>query len=257
MTDFKVVIPSRYASTRLPGKPLVDIHGRPMIEYVYRQAEKSGASDIVIATDDERVRQAAQGFGADVEMTRDDHASGTDRIAEVASSRHWADDSIIVNLQGDEPLIPPELIHDVAAALESHEQASVATLATPIHEQQDIFDPHVVKVVMDQSGYALYFSRAPIPWDRGCFSAEGCKEPPANEYYRHLGMYAYRGAMLQEFTRQEPCVLERAEQLEQLRVLWHGHAIHVSVIDQPPGHGIDTPGDLERVRAMLGARSGA
>ncbi|HED15437.1 MAG TPA: 3-deoxy-manno-octulosonate cytidylyltransferase [Gammaproteobacteria bacterium] len=252
MTDFKVVIPSRYDSSRLPGKPLVDIRGRTMIEHVYRQAEKSGASEIVIATDDHRVQQVAEAFGATVEMTHANHASGTDRIAEVVARRAWDKDTIIVNLQGDEPLIPPTLIHEVAAALQTHQQASVATLATPIHKKKDIFDPHIVKVVMNSAGYALYFSRAAIPWDRDCFSDQGNTEPPAHEYYRHLGLYAYRAAMLQKITSEQPCVLERAEQLEQLRVLWHGDAIHVTVIDEPPGHGIDTPEDLERVRAIIG-----
>lgn len=248
---FSVVIPARYASTRLPGKPLLDICGKPMVQHVYERAQASGAARVIIATDDQRVVDAARAFGADVCMTSPDHPTGSDRLAEVIDTLAIADDEVIVNLQGDEPLMPAALIHQVAAGLEGHGAASVATLCYRIQEVAELFDPHAVKVVLDQHGYALYFSRASIPWDRDAFSVTTEELPARSEHYRHIGLYAYRAGFIKEYVQWPQCTLEALESLEQLRVLWHGHRIHVGVAAEPPGHGVDTAGDLERVRGLL------
>lgn len=249
--DFKVVIPARYASSRLPGKPLLDIGGKPMIQRVYESACDSKASEVVIATDDQRIREAAEGFGAEVCMTAESHRSGTDRIAEVVRRMHWADDTIVVNLQGDEPTMPPALAFQVALDMETHERADITTLATPINEREAMFDPHIVKVVTDANGYALYFSRAPIPWHRDEFINTGSSLPTGVGFARHIGLYAYRAGYLERFVNWPPAPLEQAESLEQLRVLWHGGCIHVSQSKKEPGHGIDTADDLVRVRKLF------
>lgn len=250
--DFRVAIPARFASTRLPGKPLLAIAGRPMIEHVWRLAVASGAREVVIATDDERIRAAAEGFGASVVLTRAEHASGTDRLAEVAERCGWPDDAIVVNVQGDEPLLPPALVARTAAALADDAQAGIATLAAPL-AAHELFDPNAVKVVCAADGRALYFSRAPIPWDRDRF-ADGTREPdPALPYWRHIGLYAYRAGVLRAYPRLAPSPLERAESLEQLRALWHGIAIRVLFTDPAPPAGIDTPADLARVAAAFAA----
>jgi 3-deoxy-manno-octulosonate cytidylyltransferase (CMP-KDO synthetase) len=251
MTGFRVVIPARYASTRLPGKPLADIGGRPMIEHVWRRAVESGAEQVVVATDDARVEAAARRFGADVCLTRADHQSGTDRIAEVADRHAWPDAAIVVNLQGDEPTMPPALLRQVAGALAAHPAAAVATLATVIHDRAEVFDPNVVKVVTDRHGHALYFSRAPIPWHRGAFTGREGDLPSGVEFRRHLGIYAYRAGFLRRFVGWVPAAIEECEALEQLRALWQGERIHVSLASEVPGTGVDTPEDLERVRRML------
>jgi 3-deoxy-manno-octulosonate cytidylyltransferase (CMP-KDO synthetase) len=251
MTGFRVVIPARYASTRLPGKPLADIGGRPMIAHVWRRAVESGADQVVVATDDARVEAAARGFGAEVCVTRTDHQSGTDRIAEVADRYAWADDTIVVNLQGDEPTMPPILLRQVAGALALHHAATVATLATEIRGRDELFDPSVVKVVADRQGYALYFSRAPIPWHRDSFSDRTGALPAAGRFLRHLGIYAYRVGLLHRFVTWPPAEIEQCEALEQLRALWNGERIHVGLASQVPGGGVDTPADLERVRRLL------
>ncbi|MFZ5593177.1 MAG: 3-deoxy-manno-octulosonate cytidylyltransferase [Pseudomonadota bacterium] len=248
---FSVVIPARYASTRLPGKPLRDIAGKPMIRHVYERALQSGADEIVIATDDERIRRVAESFGVRVCMTAAHHPSGTDRLAEVARMRDYGGDQIIVNLQGDEPLMPPALIRQVAGNLHTNPQASVATLCERIHTAGELFDPHLVKVVMDSQGYALYFSRAAIPWDRDAFAATTGELPARSEHYRHIGLYAYRAGFLQEYVKWTPCVLEQTESLEQLRVMWHGYKIHVAEAVEPPGMGVDTEADLARVCRQL------
>jgi len=248
MTSFKVVIPARYASTRLPGKPLLDIAGKPMIQRVYEAACASGAEQVVIATDDERIEQAALGFGAEVCMTSTGHTSGTDRLAETSRKMAWADDEIIVNVQGDEPQIPTGLIKQVANGLADHPEAVIATLCSCIQSMQELQDPNVVKLVRDTQGFALYFSRAPIPWARDDFAANMDELPTTIDYLRHLGIYAYRAAYLQEYTRLPSCALEQAESLEQLRVLWHGARIFVDDAVVEPGHGVDTEEDLERVR---------
>jgi 3-deoxy-manno-octulosonate cytidylyltransferase (CMP-KDO synthetase) len=250
-TDFKVVIPARYASVRLPGKPLLEIAGRPMIEHVYRRACESEAGEVVIATDDQRIAQAAARFDARVCMTSDSHRSGTDRIAEVVDQLGWGKHTIVVNLQGDEPAMPPRLIDQVAADMAKHEAAGVTTLSAPIMQRKLLFDPHVVKVVTDSFGYALYFSRAPIPWHRDEFITEDRPLPAGTGFARHIGLYAYRAGYLKQFVNWQHAPLERAESLEQLRVLWHGGKIHVSQAIEEPGHGVDTQDDLKRVAAQL------
>ena len=248
---FAVIIPARYASTRLPGKPLLPLAGRPMIQHVYERALDSGADHVVIATDDERIREAAQSFAADVIMTSERHPSGTDRLAEVIDKRSFADDQIIVNLQGDEPLMPAALIRQVAENLQAHEQASVSTLCEPITTAADLFDPHVVKVVIDVNGMALMFSRAAVPWDRDAFSVTVEELPERSIHFRHIGLYAYRAGFVRRYVTWPPCALEQVESLEQLRVLWNGYGIHVAVATEAPGHGVDTENDLRRVEQLL------
>lgn len=251
--DFVVVIPARYASTRLPGKPLQDIAGKPMIQHVWEQARKSSASRVVVATDDARIVEACRGFGAEVLLTASTHNSGTDRLAEVASQLGLPGEAIVVNVQGDEPLIPPAIIDQVAANLAASPQAGIATLAEPIHDAAQLFNPNVVKVVSDASGLALTFSRAPLPWARDAFAA-GCDSLPAGvPFRRHIGIYAYRAGFLHDFVAWGPCWLEDAECLEQLRALWHGVRIHVADALETPPAGVDTAEDLQRVRQLLGA----
>jgi 3-deoxy-manno-octulosonate cytidylyltransferase (CMP-KDO synthetase) len=250
----KIVIPARYSSSRLPGKPLLDIGGKPMIEHVYLRALETGADadNVIIATDDARIEAVVKSFGGQVVMTAPDHPSGSDRLAEVATNFGWSDDVIVVNLQGDEPLMDPKLITLVADNLISNKELGLSTLATGIHSASDIYNPNVVKVVCDKNGRALYFSRAAIPWVRGAFDYQAEPQLPENiTVFRHLGMYAYRVGVLKALTAQPACALEEAESLEQLRALWLGIGIHVGQIDAAPGHGVDTAEDLERVRAEL------
>ncbi len=255
--EFKVVIPARYGASRLPGKPLRDLAGRPLIAHVHDRARESGA-EVVVATDDVRIRDACASFGATVCMTASDHASGTARIAEVVAQRGWDDAAIVVNLQGDEPLVPPALLRDVAGDLAAHPDADIATLATPLETGADLADPNVVKVVTDAAGYALYFSRAPVPWDRDRFAAGGpAAAGPGPAHRRHVGLYAYRAGFLRRYVTLAPSPLETLESLEQLRVLWHGGRIHVSTAAEVPGHGVDTEADLARVAAQLAARGGS
>ncbi len=250
MAGFRIVIPARYASTRLPGKPLLPIAGRPMIEHVHRRAQAAGAGQVVVATDDERIAGVARAFGAEVCMTRSDHPSGTDRIAEVAQQMGWADSDIVVNLQGDEPLMPVSLLHQVADDLAINPQADIATLATTLDGPEQVFDAHVVKVVTDRAGFALYFSRASIPWDRQHFHY-GKVPPHTAGLLRHLGLYAYRVGFLRDYQDMAPAPIEEAESLEQLRALWYGRRIHVAEADQCPPPGVDTAEDLARVEAVL------
>ncbi len=251
---FRVVIPARFGSSRLPGKPLRLIAGKPMIEHVYRRAEASGARNVIVATDDERVADTVKGFGGNVIMTFAGHLSGTDRLAEVAQTKGWPDSEIIVNLQGDEPLMDPALVRLVADDLYSHASAGIATLVTPIVQREDIFNPNIVKVVMSKAGLAIYFSRAPIPWVRGHYDEPDTSEPSdAMSAFRHLGIYAYRVGVLKRITSLPACAIEKAEALEQLRALWDGIDIKVSVIDKAPIHGVDTEEDLARVMAVLTA----
>lgn len=251
---FVVVIPARFASTRLPGKPLADIGGRPMIVRVAERAIASGASEVWIATDHDGVADVVRAHGFQAVMTRSDHPTGTDRIAEVAALRGWPDDTIVVNVQGDEPRLAPGVVQDVAAALASHHDAAIATVCHPIASDDDLFDPNVVKVVMDRTGYALYFSRATIPYAREWFRSNRTLAPglPA---YRHIGLYAYRCAFLRAYASLVPAPIEQFEALEQLRALWHGYRIAVSVTAHAPEAGVDTPADLERVRALFAAES--
>jgi 3-deoxy-manno-octulosonate cytidylyltransferase (CMP-KDO synthetase) len=250
MAEFRVVIPARHASSRFPGKPLALLAGRAMIEHVYRSAAASGAAEVIVATDDERIAAAARGFGASVAMTRADHASGTDRIAEVTAALGWPADAIVVNVQGDAPLTPPSSVSQVAGLLAAHPQASLATLCVPVASVADYASPHVVKVVMDQSGRALYFSRASIP-----SAGHGATAVP--QAWRHLGIYAYRAGDLQRLSRTPPCYLETVEKLEQLRALWLGMEIRVAAALESHGPDVDTPADVAAVESWLAARGAA
>ena len=250
---FRIVIPARYASTRLPGKPLADLGGKPMIVRVLERVQVAGAAETLVATDHEGVRDAVQAAGGAVVMTRPDHPSGTDRLAEVAALRGWADEDVVVNVQGDEPLIDPAVVVAVARALAADAEAAIATAAHAIHDPAEVFSPNVVKVVCDAAGRALYFSRAPIPWARDAWGEGGRDLPPALPVLRHVGLYAYRVGFLRRYASLEPSPLEHWEALEQLRALWHGHRIRVLELAQAPAAGVDTPQDLERVRAFFAA----
>jgi 3-deoxy-manno-octulosonate cytidylyltransferase (CMP-KDO synthetase) len=241
---FRVVIPARYASTRLPGKPLQQLAGRTMIEWVYERARRSRADEVIVATEDERIVKAAEGFGAKAAMTSASLESGTDRVAEVARLSAWADADIVVNLQGDEPMMPSTLIDQVAGILESLPQAQMATLAVPIRSYEDFINPNLAKVVADSAGRALYFSRAPIPWNRDePRSFAGAR--------RHMGLYAYRVAALKRIAAFAPSPLEISEKLEQLRALSNGIDIYVADACETPGLEVNTPEDLQRVSALL------
>lgn len=250
---FTVVIPARYASTRLPAKPLKDIAGKPMIQWVYEQALRSDACQVVVATDDERIEAVVKAFGGEVCMTAANHESGTDRLQEVAQKLGLAADAIVVNVQGDEPLIPPAVINQVARNLAVAGDASVATLSERIHTTADFLNPNVVKVVADKAGLALYFSRAAMPWPRDAFAggAQGVELPESELFQRHIGIYAYRVSLLNQFVQWPVAPIEAQECLEQLRVLWNGHRIHVQeAVEAVPG-GVDTEEDLQRVRLLL------
>ena len=250
--SYTIIIPARYASTRLAGKPLIDIGGKPMIQHVWEQASRSGAERVIIATDDPRIEDAAKAFGADVCMTSAGHATGTDRLQEVVSHLQLPDDHIVVNVQGDEPLIPPAVIDQVATNLGNCPVAAVATLSHPITDTDELFDPNAVKVISDGQGLALYFSRAPIPWNRDGFAYDAGHStlPSALSYQRHLGIYAYRVGLLNRFVTWSEAPLEQVEKLEQLRVLWNGERIHVTEACEVPPAGVDTEADLARVRAF-------
>jgi 3-deoxy-manno-octulosonate cytidylyltransferase (CMP-KDO synthetase) len=252
MSNFKVVIPARYASTRLPGKPLLDIGGKPMVVHVVEKALASGASEVCVATDYQQVAEAVQAHGHTAVMTSPDHASGTDRIAEVAKLLNWGDDEIVVNVQGDEPLISPLLIDEVAQHLHDHSQAAISTACHPIHDIQTMFSQNVVKVVQDRMGYALYFSRAPIPYARDAFLDPNVfpKDLPV---FRHIGIYAYRASFLKVYQDLQPAPIEQLEALEQLRALWHGYRISVAVTEHASGIGVDTEEDLQKVRKLVAA----
>lgn len=242
---FKVVIPARYASTRLPGKPLLDIAGKPMVIRVAEQAAKSGASEVVIATDFEKICHVAAQHGIKAVMTRIDHVSGTDRIAEVADKLNWADDDIVVNVQGDEPLIEPTLIQEVAQHLANSVEAVMATACHAIHDEAALLNPNIVKVVIDTNGNALYFSRAPIPYPRDDVYKHNIQA------YRHIGIYAYRVGFLKKYAQLSATELEKIESLEQLRVLHHGYKIGVSITQHAPASGVDTQEDLDYVRSLF------
>jgi len=243
VTDgFIVVIPARYASTRLPGKPLKDIAGKPMIQWVYGQAVQSGAAEVIVATDDERIAAACRKFNAPVELTSTEHASGTDRIAELAHRFGWDDQQIVVNVQGDEPLISPLCIAQTARLLGWHPEATIATLTSPLTDEAEFHDPNFAKVVTDRNGWALYFSRAPIPWPR---------DGGMPMVRRHIGLYAYRVGGLKAINAAPPCALEEAEKLEQLRALWLGFRIIVADAVEPPSPAVDTEQDLAKIRSLL------
>jgi len=245
--SFKVVIPARYGSSRLPAKPLLDIAGKPMVVRVAEQAMASGADIVVVATDNAEILEVVQQHGFNAVMTRADHPSGTDRIAEVAKLMGWDDGAIVVNVQGDEPLIDPILIQEVALNLAQHTGASMATACHPIHDKASILNPNVVKVVINAEGHALYFSRAPIPYPRDAFAADQ-DIPEDVDVYRHIGIYAYRVGFLATYSQLKPAMIEKAESLEQLRVLWHGYHISVAITEHAPATGVDTEHDLAQVR---------
>jgi 3-deoxy-manno-octulosonate cytidylyltransferase (CMP-KDO synthetase) len=246
---FHVVIPARYAASRLPGKPLLNIAGRPLIQWVWDCARDSGAASVIVATDDERIRAAAANFGADCVMTSDRHVSGTDRVAEVVRSRGFAPAELVVNVQGDEPMMPPAVIAEIAAALAARPQTDIATAVAPIASLGEFLDSSCVKALRALDGRALYFSRAPVPWPRENV-IEGAPATFAGAW-RHVGIYAYRVRSLLEFAAWPPTALEVTEKLEQLRALEHGMNIHLVALTQPPPAGVDTPEDLERVRAAF------
>lgn len=245
-TSFIAIIPARLASTRLPNKPLADIAGKPMVVRVAERALLSGASKVVVAVDDQQIFDACQSHGLDVMLTSNQHPTGTDRLSEVATRLNLSDNDIVVNVQGDEPLIPGELITQVAQTLADHPEADIATAALVIHDASEVTNPNVVKVVMSQSGQALYFSRSPIPFNRDPQKYQA-------QHFRHIGMYAYKARFLKEFSKLAPAPIEEAESLEQLRAMWHGFTIQVLVTDAAPPPGVDTAEDLERVRAIFRA----
>ncbi len=253
--SFKVVIPARFKSTRLPGKPLLDIAGQPMIAHVCQRAREAEAEEIVVATDDKRIFDKVNELGFQAVMTDINHQSGTERIHEVAELLGWDDDDIVVNLQGDEPLIPPAYIKEVALALGNQNKAGITTLAAEIIDAEEVFNPNLVKVVLDHQSYALYFSRAAIPWDRDSFSKNEGKISKAMPYLRHIGMYAYTVEFLKNYCSWQPSILESIESLEQLRILWYGQAILVKTVVKTPEAGVDTQADLERVEKVLIQRS--
>ncbi|MFK7977976.1 MAG: 3-deoxy-manno-octulosonate cytidylyltransferase [Halioglobus sp.] len=249
--SYTVVIPSRYGSSRLPGKPLLDIGGKPMVQHVWERASQSQADRVVVATDDERIEGVVRAFGAEVIMTSPEHPSGTDRLQEVSGKLGLPDDHIVVNVQGDEPLIPAEVIDQVARNLAANTQAGIATLCEPILTRSDLENPNIVKVVNSALGLALYFSRAPIPWPREAFSTPGDGMPAEGHWHRHIGIYAYRCGFLDEFVSWQPAPQEALEQLEQLRAMHHGVAIHVDQCCRPVPAGVDTQADLDAVRALV------
>ncbi|MDE2254796.1 MAG: 3-deoxy-manno-octulosonate cytidylyltransferase [Betaproteobacteria bacterium] len=263
VTGFTVLIPARRASTRLPDKPLADIAGLPMVVHVARRAAQSGARLVAVATDDADIARACADHGVQALLTSAEHASGTDRIAEAAAALALPESEVVINVQGDEPLIDPGLIRACALALGDDRQADIATAAHPITDAADVFNPNVVKVVLDAGHYALLFSRAPIPWRRDAFarlspaSTHGAavslpSSISALPFLRHVGLYAYRAVTLMRFTQLPPCPLEQDEALEQLRALWNGWRIAVLTLKTPPAAGVDTPEDLARVRRLLG-----
>jgi 3-deoxy-manno-octulosonate cytidylyltransferase (CMP-KDO synthetase) len=249
--SFVVVIPARYGSTRFPGKPLAEIAGKPMVAWVAERAAKSGAAEVIVATDHAVIAQVVEACGYRAVMTRSDHASGTDRIAEVVARRGFGARRVVVNVQGDEPLIAPALIRRVAFNLLARRDAAIATACHPLREAADLVNPNVVKVVLDARGYALYFSRAPIPYPRDAYSDGIDALPRRLPAYRHLGIYAYRCGFLRTFSELKPVPIERFEALEQLRALAHGYRVSVEVARSAPHPGVDTPEDLERVRKAL------
>ena len=250
--SFTVIIPARYASSRLPRKPLADIVGKPMIQHVWKKAQQASANRVIIATDHEEIEKVAKAFGAEVCMTSTEHNSGTERLSEVIEKMAIADNEIIVNVQGDEPLIPPAIIQQVAQNL-AENQVNMATLEVTLETKEELFNPNCVKVVTDQKGMALYFSRAAIPFARDHFADCDDAFVASQPYLRHIGIYAYRAKFVNQYIRWQPTVLEKLESLEQLRALWYGEKIHVELAKEAPQVGVDTLEDLERVRAILTA----
>lgn len=255
MLAFHVVIPARISSTRLPGKPLLLIAGKPMVIRVAEQAAQSGAQQIWIATDHQPIMAAVHEHGFKGCMTRADHPSGTDRIAEVVAQHNWPDDTIVVNVQGDEPLIPPQLIRAVAQHLHDHPECAMATACHPIHDEASMRNPNIVKAVLDKNGNAMYFSRAPIPYPRDLFAQSPSLAPQLSGVLRHIGIYAYRASFLRAYSKLEPTAMEQIEALEQLRALWHGYKIGVTITQDAPPSGVDTEADLLLARELFEARN--
>jgi 3-deoxy-manno-octulosonate cytidylyltransferase (CMP-KDO synthetase) len=253
MLSFHVVIPARFNSTRLPGKPMLLIGGKPMVVRVAEQAAKSGAQQIWIATDHHPIMAAMHEHGFKACMTKAEHPSGTDRIAEVVEQHNWPDDTIVVNVQGDEPLIPPQLIREVAQHLHDHPECAMATACHPIHDEAAMRNPNIVKAVLDKDGNALYFSRAPIPYPRDAF-ANNTALPENLAVLRHIGIYAYRASFLRAYSQLAPATIEQVESLEQLRVLWHGYKIGVAITRDAPPSGVDTEADLLLAREQFAAQ---
>lgn len=250
--SFKVVIPARFASSRLPGKVLADVHGRPLVQWTWENACRSGAEAVVIATDSDQVRAVCEAFGAQVCMTADTHDSGTERLAEAVVQLGWSEDTIVVNVQADEPLLPPQLVEQVAAGLAADPEVPMATLCEPFESITQVLDPNMVKVVRDCRNHAITFSRAPLPWDREAgFERGEAIGAHLTAYRRHIGLYAYRAGFLPRYVAWPPCELERLEKLEQLRVLYHGEKILVLDALMDAGIGVDTPADLDAVRSRL------
>lgn len=255
MKPFKIIIPARFASSRLPGKPLKKLNGKPLIEHVYLAATRTSADEIIVATDNQDILNTVQSFGGKAVMTREDHPSGTDRIFEVAQIQNWDESTIVVNLQGDEPLVKTQHIHSLVQLLSDNANADMATLATRFTKIEDVTNPNNVKVVLDNNNLALYFSRAPIPWVRNSFSQEllasATGKLPDIPFYSHIGLYAYRVKTLQTFSCLQPSLLEQAESLEQLRIMSNGMKIIVEIIEDSYSHGVDTPEDLLAVEKIL------
>lgn len=247
---FTVIIPARYASSRLPRKPLLDIAGKPMIQHVWEKAQQAGAERVIIATDHTEIEAVAKAFGAEVCMTSEKHSSGTERLAEVVEKMAIRDDEIIVNVQGDEPLIPPVIVEQVAKNLDQH-KVNMATLAVKLTTKEELFNPNAVKTLSDKNGMALYFSRASIPFARDHFANCDDEFVARQNYLRHIGIYAYRAGFIKQYVAWQPTLLEQLESLEQLRALWYGEKIHLELAKIAPEVGVDTPEDLERVRQIL------
>ena len=256
MAGFKIVIPARYASSRLPGKPLLQIAGKAMILHVCDRAREAKAEQVIVATDCDEIAECVEGYGVTAVMTRPDHSNGTERIAEVCEVLGWQDSDLVVNLQGDEPLVPAAVIRSLASALDHCDTACVATLATEISDGAELFNPNAVKVVLDRDGHALYFSRATIPWDRDGFAGDAQAGLVAGGHKRHIGMYAYSVEFLRRYREWPVTGLERMESLEQLRILWNGERVLVVTVDSAPEAGVDTAEDLVRVEGVLRNRMG-
>ena len=247
--EFRVIIPARYESTRLPGKALLDIAGKPMIQHVYERARESGAETVVIAPDSEAIAEAARGFGAEVCMTLPTHLSGTERLAEAVEALEYDDDEIIINVQGDEPLIPPEMINQLARDLGENENVKMASICEPIQNLEDLLNPNIVKVVLNRRNYAMYFSRSPIPWQASLKATKSFDL--GDNYFRHFGLYGYRVEVLKDYANWVESPYEVLESLEQLRVLWNGHRIHMCIAGSKLPPDVNTQEDLELVRKML------
>ena len=255
--DFHIIIPARFHSSRLPGKVLADIGGKPMLQHVYDQAEKSGATSVVIATDHEDVKKVAEKFGATVCMTHEGHSTGTERVAEAVNLLEYEDDDIIIGLQADEPFIAGSVVRQMAQDLADHENVKVTSICQLIDNVDDLFNPHITKVILNWRGYAVYFSRAPIPWERDEFTLGGERPKKLRgKHYRHIGIYAYRAGFLPQYCEMEPSDAEQMESLEQLRILWNGGRIHMTVVKEAIPSGIDTEDDLIRARQFYAEERG-